>query len=152
MARPKADQPTPAELEVLKVLWERGTPTTVREVMDVLNRQPGPDRAYTSVMSLLNVMTEKGLLKRSPQGRAFEYEPIAPRDQTLRGLLGETLERAYSGSASLLMTHLLDQATPSSDELTQIRALLDAYQDRMTSQPKKGEEPRQASRSKRSRK
>ena len=65
MARPKEDQPTDGELEVLKVLWDRG-PSTVREVLEVLTvTRP---RAYTSVMSLLNVMTEKGLVTRQPQG------------------------------------------------------------------------------------
>jgi BlaI family penicillinase repressor len=130
MARPRHEQPTPAELEVLKVLWEREGPSSVRDVLDVVNRHADPPRAYTSVMSLLNVMTDKGLLRRSPQGRAFLYEPIAPREQTLRSLLGETLERVYNGSASLLVAHLLDQSRPSKDELDQIRSLLDEYQGR----------------------
>ena len=81
-------------------------------------------------MSLLNVMTEKGLLRRSPQGRAFLYEPVSPREHTLRSLLGETLKRVYNGSASLLVAHLLDQSHPSGDELDQIRTLLDDYQSR----------------------
>jgi predicted transcriptional regulator len=81
-------------------------------------------------MSLLNVMTDKGLLRRSPFGRAYLYEPVTPREQTLRSLLGETLERVYSGSASLLVAHLLDQSNPSGEELKQIRSLLNAYQRR----------------------
>jgi predicted transcriptional regulator len=81
-------------------------------------------------MSLLNVMTDKGLLRRQPHGRAFLYEPVAPRDNTLRSLLGETLERVYNGSASLLVEHLLDQSRPTLDELDQIRLLLDDYQAR----------------------
>ena len=103
MARPRAEQPTPAELDLLKVFWERQSPATVRDVLDVVNRQARTPRAYTTVMSLLNVMTEKGLLRRSPQGRAFVYEPASPRERTLRSLLGETLRRAYDGSASLLV-------------------------------------------------
>ena len=83
-------------------------------------------------------MTDKGLLRRSPQGRAFLYEPVTPREQTLRSLLGETLERVYSGSASLLVAHLLDQSRPSVDELDQIRSLLDAYQDRRSAAPEEG--------------
>ncbi len=128
MARPRHEQPTPAELEVLKVLWERPGPSSVRDVLEVVNCHVHPPRAYTSIMSLLNVMTEKGLLRRSPQGLAFLYEPVAPREQTLRSLLGETLQRVYDGSASLLVAHLLDQSHPSADELAQIRSLLDAYQ------------------------
>ena len=81
MPRPKEEQPTAGELEVLKVLWDRG-PSTVRDVMDVL--KASRPRAYTSVMSLLNVMTDKGLLVRVPQGRAFVYKPKTDRSRTLR--------------------------------------------------------------------
>ena len=71
MARPKHQHPTPAELEVLKILWEAG-PLTVRAVMESLKKRR-KRRAYTTVMSLLNVMTDKGLLRRKPKGRAFLY-------------------------------------------------------------------------------
>lgn len=128
MARPKAEQPTPAELEVLKVVWDRQGPTTVREVLEALDRSGGPARAYTTVMSLMNVMTDKGLLLREAQGRAFAYRASVPRDQTLRSVVGETLQRAFSGSASLLVAHLLDQSRPSVEELDQIRALLDDHE------------------------
>jgi BlaI family penicillinase repressor len=128
MPRPRHEQPTPAELEILKILWERGGPASVRQVLEIVNRDARAPRAYTSVMSLLNVMTDKGILRRAPYGRAFLYEPVLPREQTLRSLLGETLERVYNGSASLLVAHLLDQSRPTVDELDQIRSLLDAYQ------------------------
>ncbi len=72
------------------------------------------------------------------------------REQTLRSLLGETLERVYSGSASLLVAHLLDQSRPSADELDQIRSLLDAYQDRRANEPEKGGDRCNRSRTKRS--
>jgi predicted transcriptional regulator len=101
-------------------------------------------------MSLLNVMTDKGLLRRSPQGRAFLYEPVTPREQTLRSMLGETLERVYNGSASLLVAHLLDQSHPSVDELAQIRLLLDNYQRRQSDASQKGGLRCHSSRSKRS--
>ena len=132
MSRPRAEQPTPAEFELLKILWDYGSAVTVRQILEAVNRQADPPRAYTSVMSLMNVMTEKGLLRRTPRGRAFAYEPAAPRDQTLRSILGGTLRRAYNGSASLLVAHLLDQSNPSADELDQIRSLLDRHQDRRT--------------------
>jgi predicted transcriptional regulator len=138
MVRPRSEQPTPAELEILKLLWERDGPAAVRDVLEVVNRQADPPRAYTTVMSLMNVMTEKGLLRRSPQGRAFVYEPAVPREQTLRSLLGETLERAYDGSARLLVAHLLDQSAPSAAELDQIRSLLDDYESRRPAETKEG--------------
>ena len=70
MARPRHVNPTPAELEVLQIIWKCG-PSTVREVMTVLNQERRC--AYTSVMSLMNVMVEKGLLSQRPKGRAFVY-------------------------------------------------------------------------------
>lgn len=138
MARPRHAQPTPAELEVLKILWHRDGPATVRDVLEDVNRDADPPRAYTSVMSLLNVMTDKGLLRRSPLGRLFLYEPSASREETLRSFLGQTLERVYDGSASLLVAHLLDQSHPSASELARIRSLLDAYQHSQSASPEKG--------------
>lgn len=130
MARPKHEQPTPAELELLKILWDIDRPATVREVLDALNSQSGPARAYTTVMSLLNVMAEKGRVRRVPLGRAFAYQPVQPREKTLKSMLGETLQRVFDGSSSMLVAHLLDQSRPSPKELEQIRALLDDYQTR----------------------
>ena len=125
MPRPKEEQPTAGELEVLKVLWDRG-PSTVREVMDVLNEvRP---RAYTSVMSLLNVMTDKGLLVRQPRGRAFVYKPRTDRGRTLRRMVGDLLGRAFEGSTSQLVAHLLDQTRPSPAELEEIRRAIEQYQ------------------------
>jgi BlaI family penicillinase repressor len=79
-------------------------------------------------MSLLNVMTDKGLLTRTPRGRAFLYEPAASREQTLGAMLDETLQRVFDGSASLLVAHLLDQSAPSRNELDEIRSLIDAHE------------------------
>jgi predicted transcriptional regulator len=150
MARPRAEQPTPAELEILKVLWDRDGPAAVRDVLEVVNQLSGPPRAYTSIMSLMNVMTEKSLLRRSPMGRAFVYEPVSPREQTLRSFLGDTLERAYNGSASLLVSHLLEHSLPSAEELEQLRSLLDHYQSRHPGEIKEGGARCKRSRPKRS--
>ena len=125
MARPREPQPTAGELEVLKILWDRG-PSTVREVMDVLNA--ARPRAYTSVMSLLNVMTDKGLLVREPQGRAFVYRPKVNREKTRGRMVGQLLKRAFEGSASQLVAHLLDQSRPSDEELAAIRRAIQEYQ------------------------
>jgi BlaI family penicillinase repressor len=125
MARPKDEQPTGGELEVLKVLWDRG-PSTVRDVRDALNASR--PRAYTSVMSLLNVMTDKGLLAREPQGRAFVYRPTVEREQTLQQMVGDLLGRAFAGSTSQLVAHLLDQSKPTGKELAEIRQAIEQYQ------------------------
>jgi predicted transcriptional regulator len=125
MSRPKEEQPTAGELEVLKVLWDRG-PSTVREVMDVLNEER--PRAYTSIMSLLNVMTDKGLLVREPRGRAFVYKPKSNRGKTLGRMVNNLLGKAFEGSTSQLVAHLLDQTKPSAEELAEIRRTIEKYQ------------------------
>lgn len=125
MARPKTVNPTPAELDVLKLLWDQG-PLTVRDVWNVLHaRQP---RAYTSVMSLLNVMTGKRLLRREPCGRAFRYHPLVSRESTLSSLVSDLWQRVYSGSASTLVAHLLDQSQPGEAELQRIRETLQRFE------------------------
>lgn len=122
MARPRHEHPTPAELEILQVLWDRG-PSTVREVLDAL-RQKRP-RAYTSLMSLMNIMVDKALLVRRPVGKAFLYAPLAQRDQTLGQILGDLVNRAFDGSASALVAQLLGNT--SGEELEEIRKTIEAY-------------------------
>jgi len=125
MVRPKHKHPTPGELEVLKILWARG-PATVRQVMEVLNKRRR--RHYTSVMSLMNVMTEKRLLKRRPMGRAFIYEAAVDRQKTFGQIVDDLLARVFEGSASALVAHLLGRSSASSEELEGIRKAIDQYQ------------------------
>lgn len=127
MARRAQETPTEAELEVLKVLWERG-PSTGRDVLDVLNVER--KRAYTSVMSVLNIMADKGLAIRKPQGRAFVYSAKRPREKTLGHIVGSLLGRAFEGSAASLVTQVLDQSKPSDAELELIRKAIEDYEGR----------------------
>ncbi len=124
MPRPRSEHPTPAELEVLQVLWGCGE-ATVREVMEALGNRRR--RAYTSVMSLLNVMNEKGLLRRRPRGNAFVYQARSGPRKTLSGLVKDLLRRGFGGSMSLFVTHILDQARPSAAEVAEIRKAIEAY-------------------------
>lgn len=126
MARPKTPHPTPAELEILKILWDRG-PLTVREVWDVLQSRK-LRRAYTSVQSLLNVMAEKRLLKREPLGRTFRFDAHVSREKTVGTMLSDLWKRAYSGSTSALVAHLLDETQPSNAELQAIRETLQRFE------------------------
>ena len=132
MARPAHAHPTPAELELLQVLWDHG-PMTVRQVMQSLDEAKG--RAYTTMMTLLNVMHDKGLVERVREGRAFRYAAKARREQTLGSMVGDLLRRAFDGSASMLVSRLLDQANPSADELAEIGKAIRAYQ-RQPRQPR----------------
>ena len=126
MARPKQPHPTPGELEILQILWDSG-PATVRDVLDLLEAN-GRGRAYTSVMSLMNVMAEKGLLRRTPQGRAFLYSPLMKKDAALGKMVRDLCRRAFEGSASTLVTRLLDETNPTGDELKAIRDAIREYE------------------------
>ena len=117
MARPRNINPTPAELEVLQIIWEH-EPCTVREVMEFLN--PKRKRAYTSVLSLMNVMAKKDMLRQQPKGKAFIYFANISRDTTQSSMLSDLLDRAFDGSANALVAHLLQQAETDKKELEQI--------------------------------
>ena len=124
MARPRQKNPTPAELEILQIIWEHG-PCTVREVMNLLSsKRP---RAYTSVMSLMNVMADKGMLKQKARGKAFVYSEKVSRDKTQSRMLSDLLNRAFDGSASALVIHLLQQAKPDSEELDEIHRTITEF-------------------------
>ena len=125
------ETPTEAELEILKVLWERG-PCTGREVLDVLSAER--KRAYTSVMSVLNIMESKGQVIRKPQGRAFVYTAKKPREKTLGKMVGNLLRRAFEGSAASLVAQVLDQSKLTPEELDKIRKTIEEYEGRSNSQ------------------
>ena len=124
MARPRHQHPTPNELEILQVIWGRGA-CTVREVMNVLNETR--HRAYTSILSLMNIMYEKGLLKREPKGNAFVYKNKATQKKTLAAMVADLVRRGFDGSASAMVAHLLEQAGLLADELEEIRKTIAAY-------------------------
>ena len=124
MARTRQKNPTPAELEVLQILWEHG-PCTVREVMNLLS--PKRPRAYTSVMSLMSIMAEKGQLNQKPKGRAFIYSVKISRDKTQSSMLKDLLNRAFDGSANSLVAHLLQDAEPNNEELDEIRKTISEF-------------------------
>ncbi len=124
MARPRQTNPTPAELEVLQIIWEHEA-CTVREVMNLL--EPKRKRAYTSVMSLMNVMADKGLLSQKPKGRAFVYSAKVSRDKTQSIMLGDLLNRAFDGSANAIVAHLLQEAEPNNEELDDIHKTITEF-------------------------
>ena len=126
MARPKHEHPTPAELEVLKILWAEGA-LPVRDVMERLNAGQEQPRAYTSIMSLMNVMVEKQLLERKQKGRAYIYTAIHQPKTTLGDMVSDLCDRAFAGSSSTLVTHLLEGINPSREELEQIRQAIEMY-------------------------
>lgn len=119
-------KPTASELEILHVLWNRG-PSTVREVLDSLNEKKS--LGYTGVLKLLQIMTAKGTVRRDESNRAHIYEACRPADQTKRQLAIDMLHRVFEGSASQLMMHALAARPTSSEEIEELRRILDAHKE-----------------------
>jgi predicted transcriptional regulator len=120
MVRRRGRRPTDAELGILRVLWARG-PSTVREVA----KEMGREDAYTTVLKLLQIMTEKGLVRRDESPRTHVYEAAATEGQTQRQLVRELLDRVFNGSATQLVMQALAAKKTSRKELAEIRKLLD---------------------------
>src|SRR5581483_4799001 len=118
-------RPTDSELEILTVLWERG-PSTVRDVHErIAARRP---TQYTTVLKFMQIMAEKGLVRRDEKQRAHVYEAMRPREATQRQLAGDLLQRAFGGSAKSLVMGALAVRKASREELAEIRKLLDEYE------------------------
>jgi BlaI family transcriptional regulator, penicillinase repressor len=115
-------RPTPAELEILRVLWQHGA-RTVREVQEQLEQER--PTGYTTVLKLLQIMTDKGLVRRDESARAHVYAAKAPEETTQKQLVRDLVDRAFGGSASQLVLHALSTRRSSKQELSQIRELLD---------------------------
>lgn len=114
--------PTDAELAILRVLWRRGK-GTVREVHDDLS--PIQGTGYTTVLKLMQIMAQKGLLYRDLDGKSHIYRAAIVEEQTQRGLVNDLVEKAFGGSASQLVVRALSAERASREELAEIRALLD---------------------------
>jgi predicted transcriptional regulator len=120
-------RPTDAELDILTILWSRG-PTTVREVHEtIVARKP---TQYTTVLKTLQVMAEKGLVRRDEKQRAHIYEPAQPKEWTQQQLAGDLLQRAFGGSARSLMVGALSSRRASKKELAELRKMLDEFEKR----------------------
>src|SRR4051794_31992709 len=106
MARPAAKELTERELEVMHAFWKRGE-STVAEVRDEL-AAAGLDRAYTTVATLVRILSDKGFLAQTNDDRPFRYRPARSYEDVSRKLLGETLQRVFQGSRELLLVRLLE--------------------------------------------
>ena len=125
MAKSSQLRPTGAELDILRILWDRG-PSTVREVHEILNK--AKLTGYTTVLKLMQIMAEKGSVRRDEDQRAHVYAARRPQGQTQQQLVGDLLDRAFGGSASELVMQALSAGKATPAELTKIRQLLDEYE------------------------
>ena len=128
MARPRSNRPTEAELEILRLLWRRSTEDagagcTVRELHDSLKDTRGS--GYTSVLKIVQIMTDKGLLRRDDSSRSHVYFAAVSEDSTKRGFVQDLMKRVFDGSASQLLMHALSLKRAKPEELDEIRRMID---------------------------
>ncbi len=121
MPKSSLPHPTNAELAVLRALWQLG-PSTVRQVHDLLGRTR--DTGYTTVLKLLQIMVRKGLVRRDETQRTHVYQARYTEEQTQRQLVGDLLDRAFSGSGARLAMHALSARKADPAELAEVRRLL----------------------------
>jgi predicted transcriptional regulator len=115
-------KPTDAEIAILRVLWARG-PSTVREVAEAMGREG----AYTTVLKILQIMTDKGLVRRDESARTHVYKATSSEDQTKRQLVTDLLDKVFEGSAGKLVLQALSTGKATPEEIADIRKLLDAH-------------------------
>ena len=125
MARGKTSRPTDRELTILRILWDSG-PSTVRHVNDAMNEDS--QTGYTTTLKLMQIMTDKGLLRRDDSQFKHIFEPALTEEKAQKQLVGDLLERAFSGSAEKLVMRALSAKTISAEELASIRKMLDEFE------------------------
>ena len=118
----KTPNPTKGELEILRVLWSRKAPLTVREVHHALPNSK--NTAYTTVLKMLTIMAEKGLVRRDDSERSHTYTPVHAEEAVQSWLLNDLMHRAFSSSAFNLVQRALDNTDTSAEELDAISKLI----------------------------
>ncbi len=117
-------RPTDTELSILRVLWQHG-PGSVRETLKRFNEKQGAEAGYTTILKMLQIMTDKGLVERDDSQRPQVYRARLAQEQTQRQLLDDLLDRAFGGSAKDLVMQALASKEASEEELAQVERLLD---------------------------
>jgi len=122
MAFSKQIKPTESELEILRVLWDKGH-ATVREVHETLSEHK--DAGYTTTLKLMQIMFEKGLVKRDDSNKTHIYTPNVSKENTQQQMVGKMINSLFNGSSSQLVMQALGNQVPSKEELDEIQKLLD---------------------------
>ncbi|MDX1956017.1 MAG: BlaI/MecI/CopY family transcriptional regulator [Chitinophagaceae bacterium] len=122
MSNSKHIKPTESELEILQVLWDKGT-ATVREVHEELSKTK--EAGYTTTLKLMQIMNEKGLVKRDNSMRSHVYQPAVNREKTQKHLLNKMIDSLFGGSPTQLVIQALGNNKTSPEELEKIQELLD---------------------------
>jgi len=119
--KPKKTVPTDQELEILKVVWQRGQ-ATVREVYRDLSAER--KIAYTTVLTMMGILEQKGHLKKTAGERAYIYSPTKPQQQVVRSMVNEFVHRVFNGSAKPLLVHLVEDPAIPAEEIAELEKLL----------------------------
>lgn len=125
MARRKTARPTDRELTILRILWDNG-PSTVRQVNEAMSQDE--DTGYTTTLKLMQIMAEKGLLLRDDSKFKHVYRPALTEEKAQKQLVGDLLDRAFSGSAEKLVMRALSARKVSAKELASIKKMLDEFE------------------------
>ena len=112
---------TDTELEIMHVVWELDG-GTVRQVYEILNQQR--PLAYTTVMTMMNILEEKGHLTRRKEGRAYRYQPVRPKSQVISGMVDDFVGRVFEGSAAPLVVSLVKDKKISKKDLDEIARMI----------------------------
>lgn len=118
----KPSKPTENELEILKVLWERGE-ATVRDVHEVLSKTK--DAGYTTTLKLMQIMHEKGMVKRDETSKTHRYTALLSREKTQKQFMGKMIDTLFQGSSTQLVMQALGNHTTTPEELDEIQKMID---------------------------
>ena len=122
MPRPPSQHPTDGELEILRVLWERG-PSSLSEICESLRQER--EVATTTVATMLRLMLDKTLVRRKPATRGHQWSAAVTQNATASSMVGKLVDGVFDGSAGRLAVHLVEAGQLSPDELSELRKLID---------------------------
>jgi predicted transcriptional regulator len=119
--RPRSSTLTDQELEIMKVVWQRER-ATVRDVYETLLEHR--KIAYTTVMTMMKILEEKKYLKKTQEDRAYVYRPTKPKNQVIRGMVREFVDRVFNGSAEPLLAHLIEDERLEKKDLEELARMI----------------------------
>ncbi len=120
--RPRSNILTEQELEIMKVVWPRDQPATVRDVYEALLEHR--KIAYTTVMTMMKILETKGYLRKTQDDKAHLYSPTKPKQQVIQGMVREFIDRVFNGSAEPLLAHLVDDEKLTAHDLEELTRIV----------------------------
>ncbi|HUX83707.1 MAG TPA: BlaI/MecI/CopY family transcriptional regulator [Chitinophagaceae bacterium] len=135
MVRSFLPKPTDSELEILRILWDRG-PSSVRDVHGELEKSKSS--GYTTTLKLMQIMLEKGILSRDVSGRNHVYTPTVSKDHTQQQMVDRMISTVFNGSPFMLVMQALGRKRPSQEEISRIKSYLNELEKERKERPQEG--------------